>query len=115
STLPKGSTAIHVFTVIGVNAGQVEAAWPSTLNAADALQAFAAPRVMKPAPPTLEVIPYVDQAANPVVYGAQLRIGARPGPRVRKVDIFRVRVPDAAKDLDTMGPPVASVTGGGGG
>jgi hypothetical protein len=57
----------------------------------------------------------VDKATDPVTYGAQLRIGARPGPRVRKVDVYRVRVPDAAKDLDTMGPPVASVTGSGGG
>jgi hypothetical protein len=56
-TLPKGSTSIHVFTVVGVNAGQVESGWPAGPNAADALQAFAAPRVMKPAPPTLEVTP----------------------------------------------------------
>jgi hypothetical protein len=32
---------------------------------------------------------------------------------VRKVDVFRVRVDDAAKDLDTMGPAVASITGNG--
>lgn len=114
-TLPRGSTNIHVFVVIGVNAGQVESAWPAAPNADDALQAFAAPRVMKPAPPTIEVAPSLDNSVTPPVYRARVQVGVRPGPRVRKVELFRVRVDDAAKDLDTMGPSVATVTGSGAG
>lgn len=108
-TLPKGSTAIHLFVVIGVNAGQVESPWPSSHTV---MQAIAAPRVMKPAPPMIEVVPIFDAAANPP-YRANVKIGARPGPRVKRVDVFRVRVDDAAKELDTMGPPIAVVTGSG--
>lgn len=112
-TLPRGSTDIHLFVVIGVNAGQVESAWPAGPDADDALQAFAAPRVMKPAPPTIEVAPHLDDSVIPPVYRARVQVGARPGPRVRKVELFRVRVDDAAKELDTMGPAVATVTGSG--
>lgn len=114
-TLPRGSTSIHVFVVMGVNAGQVESAWRVDPDADDALQAFAAPRVMKPPPPTIEVAPYLDNSVIPPVYRARVQVGARPGPRVRKVELFRVRVDDAAKDLDTMGPAVATITGSGGG
>jgi hypothetical protein len=113
--LPRGSTSIHLFIVIGVNAGQVESDWPSGPDADDALQAIAAPRVMKPAPPTLEVRPYLDISVDPPVYRTRVEVGSRLGPRVRKVQLFRVRVDDAAKELDTMGPALATITGNGAG
>lgn len=114
-TLPRGSTSIHIYLVIGISAGQVESDWPSGPDADDKLQAIAAPRVMKPAPPTIEVQPFVDKSFDPPVYRARVQVGARPGPRVRKVQLFRVRVDDAAKELDTMGPALATITGSGGG
>ena len=105
-TLPRGSTSIHVFIVLGVSAGQVEANWPGGPNADDALQAFAAPRVLVPAAPTIEAQSFLDQTTMPPVFRARVRIGARKGPRVKRIDLHRVRVDDAAKLLDTMGPPV---------
>ncbi len=108
-TLPRGSTAIHVFLVLGVSAGQVEANWPSGPNADDMLQAFAAPRVLAPAAPIIEAQSFLDQSVSPNVYRARIRIGTRKGPRVRRLDLHRVRVDDAAKQLETMGPPVQTL------
>lgn len=113
-TLPKGSTAIHLFVIVGVNAGQVESAWPTGPDADLAMYAVAAPRVMKPAPPVLEVRPILDTSVNPAVYRTEVRIAARPGPRVKKVELFRVRVDDAAKQINTMGPAVAAIESSGG-
>lgn len=110
--LPRGSTSIHIYVVVGISAGQVESDWPTSNTA---LQAIAAPRVMKPAPPTIEVLPYVDKTVDPPVYSARIQVGARPGPRARKVQLFRTRVDDAAKELDTMGPAIATITGSGAG
>src|SRR6202035_957356 len=54
-TLPRGSTSIHLFVVLGVSAGQVESDWPGGLKPEDSLMAIAAPHIMHPAPPTIEV------------------------------------------------------------
>jgi hypothetical protein len=113
--LPKGSTAIHVYVVLGSSAGQIESDWPGGPDAKDSLIAVAAPRVMNPAPPTLEVQRYLDQTSTPPVFKARLQITTRPGPRAAKIDLHRVRVDDAAADLDTMGPPIARLVSSGGG
>ncbi|HNV25521.1 MAG TPA: hypothetical protein PKI21_04600 [Nitrospira sp.] len=105
-TLPRGSTAIHLFAVLGVSAGQVEASWPI---ASTALYAFAVPRVPKPGAPTIEVSSFSDMNVTPNVYRSKIRIETRKGPRVRRIDLHRVRVDDAARDLDTMGPPVLTL------
>lgn len=101
-TLPRGSQAIHVFIMLGVSAGQVEAKWPTGANASDQWQAFAAPRLAPPSAPTLEV--------RPVANGANILVQTRKGPRVKRIDLHRVRVDDAAKELDTMGPPVLTIS-----
>jgi hypothetical protein len=113
--LPKGSTVIHVYVVLGISAGQVESNWPGGPNAKDALIAVAAPHIMNPAAPMLEVQQYLDQAAMPPVFKARITITTRPGPRPKKIDLHRVRVEDAAKELDTMGPPIARIKTAGGG
>ena len=46
---------------------------------------------------------------TPNVYRSKIRIETRKGPRVRRIDLHRVRVDDAARDLDTMGPPVLTL------
>lgn len=104
--MPRGSTSIHLYVVLGVSAGQVEAAWPTSSTA---LYAFAAPRAPKPGAPMIEVSPFLDNTATPPVYRARIRMETRKGPRVRRIDLHRVRVDDAAKELDTMGPPVLTV------
>lgn len=111
-TLPRGSTSIHLFIVLGVSAGQVESQWPSGPDPDDALQAFAAPRVLAPAPPTIEASAILDRSVVPPVYRARLQIGTRNGPRVKRIDLHRVRVDDAAKLLDTMGPPILALSAG---
>jgi hypothetical protein len=105
-TLPRGSTSIHLYTVLGVSAGQVEAAWPTDSSA---LYAFAVPRVPKPGAPTIEVASFLDTTVTPNVYRSTIRIETRKGPRVRRIDLHRVRVDDAAKQVDTMGPPVITL------
>jgi len=105
-TLPRGSTSIHLYTVLGVSAGQVEAVWPTSSTA---LYAFAAPRLPKPGIPTIEVSPVLDKNVDPPVYRSNIRVETRKGPRVKRIDLHRVRVDDAAKELDTMGPPVLTL------
>jgi hypothetical protein len=105
-TLPRGSTAIHIFVVLGVSTGQVEAAWPTSSTA---LYAFAVPRVPKPGAPTIEASSVLDTAVMPNVYRSRIRVETRKGPRVQRIDLHRVRVDDAAKELDTMGPPILTL------
>ncbi len=114
-TLPKGSTSIHVYIVMGVSAGQVEAKWPSGQDPEDQLIAVAAPRVMVPTVPTLEVARVLDKNVNPNVFRAAVLANMRSGPRVQKVELHRVRVDDAARELNTMGPPVLTLANTGGG
>jgi hypothetical protein len=105
--LPKGSTGIHVFVVLGISAGQVESAWPSGPSPELSLIVVAAPHITRPAPPTIEIQQFLDTSAMPSVYKARVAIATRPGPRPAMVEVYRVRVDDAAKELDTMGPPIA--------
>jgi hypothetical protein len=113
--LPRGSTGIHLYVVLGVSAGQVEGAWPSLTTPDDSLIAIAAPHIARPAPPMLEAQRVLDASTNPPTYAARLTITARPGPRPAQIDIHRVRVDDAARELDTMGPPIVSLTASAGG
>lgn len=114
-TLPRGSTSIHLYVVLGISAGNVEGNWPGGAKPEDWLVAIAAPHIMNPAPPLLEVQRFLDQTSSPPVYKARINITTRPGPRVKKVELHRVRVDDAAKELDTMGPPIARIKTSGGG
>lgn len=113
--LPRGSTAIHLYIVLGVSAGQVESNWPGPPAPDASLIAIAAPHISVPAPPMIEVQRVLDTSTTPPTYGASLLITSRPGPRPQKIELHRVRVDDAAKELDTMGPPVARVASSGGG
>jgi hypothetical protein len=110
--MPRGSTAIHCYIVIGTSAGQVESDWPVD---EDRLIAVAAPHIMNPAPPMLEVERFLDTAVDPPAFKVRVRIKTRPGPRVKKVELHRVRVDDAAREVDTMGPPIARLQASGGG
>jgi hypothetical protein len=56
----------------------------------------------------LETQRILDNSTNPPTYKASLTITARPGPRPMQIDIHRVRVDDAARELGTY---IASVTG----
>jgi hypothetical protein len=111
--IPRGSKEIHLYVIIGVSAGQVESAWPSPGDPLLAKRpiAYAAPQVVVPSPPDLEVARVLDTGVTPPAYRAQLRVRAKPGAPVARVDLHRVRVPEAALALDTMGPPVAQLTG----
>ncbi len=68
---------------------------------------------MAPGPPALEVSLAGDGAS--VDYAAKVRVKSAAGARVSRVDLHRVRVPDAAVSVDMMGPPVATIAGTGGG
>lgn len=113
--LPRGSTGIHLFVVLGVSAGQVESAWPSGPNPQDALIAIAAPHITKPAPPMIEVQRILDSSVMPPAYKAKVLVTTRTGPRPAMVELYRVRVDDAAVEVDTMGPPVAQLKSTAGG
>lgn len=105
--LPRGSQMIHVWIVLPVSHGGVEAPWPAGPDASNALIAYVAPRVAEPAPPTIEGR-MVENGAGPAAF---LRIGTRPqgGARPTRIDIYATANADAARSLDSMGFPVASL------
>ncbi|HEX6888662.1 MAG TPA: hypothetical protein VF143_11200 [Candidatus Nanopelagicales bacterium] len=111
-TLPRGTREIHMFVVIGVSAGTVESAWPTTADplCGKRFLALAAPATVAPAAPALEVSRGGD-GASPAGYHARLRISALPGAEVARIDLHRVRVPEAAAQVETMGPPILTLTG----
>lgn len=112
-SLPRGSQAIHCWIVLPVSAGGQEAPWPSGAGAADALLVYAAPRVAEPAPPTIEV--------RRVRVGAGFAAAVRVEPRGQsgayphRIDLYRTRVADAARRVDSMGYPIAELTASSGG
>lgn len=111
-TLPRGSKEIHLYMVLGLSAGQVESAWPGPGAATGKRPVcYAAPQLVLPSPPDLEVSRTLDRSVNPPAYRAAVRVRTKPGATVTRVDIHRVRVPDAAVELDSMGPPLAQLVG----
>lgn len=116
-SLPKGSKEIHLYMIIAVNAGNIESEWPtlSDTKLRKRPVAFAAPQVVKPSPPDLEVSRVLDQSVTPPTYKAELKIRTKAGPLVSRVDIHRVRVPEASLDIDMMGPPLVTLSGSGSG
>lgn len=111
-SLPRGSQDIHLYVILPVMAGGTEGPWPSGADASKALIPYAAPRIAQPAPPTIELQLLQDKAPAAANFRARLRIATRgdAGARPKRIDIHRVRVDDAARQLDSMGPPIASLT-----
>jgi len=115
-SLPRGTKEIHMYLVLGVSAGNVESAWPTTSDplCGKRFTGIAAPTTVIPGAPTLEVT-RGDNGADLPTYHAKLRVTSVPGAEVGRIDIYRVRVPDAAAQVETMGPPLLSLTGSTGG
>lgn len=117
-TIPRGSKEIHLYVPLALSAGGVESPWPGGGPGGDQGRwaiAYAAPQVAIPSAPDLEVSRVLDHSANPPAYRARIRARTKPGAPVARLEIYRVRVPAAAAELDTMGPPVAVLSGSGGG
>ena len=116
-TLPRGSKEIHLYVVLGISAGQIESAWPSLSDSLRGKRpiAYAAPQIVRPSPPTLEVARILDSSVVPPRYRASVRMTTQAGATVGRVDLHRVRVPDAAVDLFSLGPAVAQLSGSSGG
>jgi hypothetical protein len=111
--IPRGSKEIHIYLVIGVSAGNVESAWPSLADPdrRKRFQAYAAPQVISPSPVRLEVRQAEVKTGLTTSFRAGVAITTRPGAQVIRVDLYRVRREEASLELDTMGPPVARITG----
>lgn len=111
--LPRGSRAIECWVVLPVGAGGIEGPWPSGPAAADALIVYAAPKVAEPAPPRIEVRSRSDGAG----FAASVRVETRgaQGARPARIALYRTRVTDAARQVDSMGFPIAEIASSGGG
>lgn len=112
-TLPRGSSDIHAYVVLAVNGAGIESEWPvpTATTVAHKLITVAAPQVAVPAAPVIET----RKESQGNGFGAALTVRSRPGARVGRIDLHRVRVADAATELDSMGPPVATVADSGSG
>ena len=111
--IPRGSKEIHLYLVLGSSAGQVESAWPtlSDPKRGKRFVAFAAPLVVPPSPPRLELSRLKIVSGGATAFRARLTMRTRPGALVSRVDLHRTRVATAALELDTMGPPIARISG----
>jgi hypothetical protein len=107
--LPRGTREIHLYAVLGVGAGNVETAWPDLSDPLreKRLFAFAAPQIVAPAPPRLEVrrVPEGDG------FRALVALRAAPGPTVARMALYRTRVSEASLSLATMGPHILTFPG----
>lgn len=114
-TIPRGSKEIHLYLVMGVSAGQVESVWVSLSEPLETRRkrpiAYANPQISPPSQPILEVSRVLDKSVVPPVYRAGIRVQTRPGAVVNKVELHRVRVPEASLSVDTMGPAIATISG----
>lgn len=111
-TLPKGSRDIHFFVVLSQKLTDLDSAWPAGANASDRLIPIAAPHIARPEPPVLEVRRVLDDSVNPPALRVLITVTPRIGHRARRVVVYRTRVGDAARRVDTMGPPIADLTPG---
>jgi hypothetical protein len=102
--LPRGATGIFAYVIVSTSPGGVEGPWPSGDSAKlkQRIILRAAPRIATPSTPTLTATAKPDGSVA-------LAVAPRAGHRVGRVDVYRVRVDDAARSLDTMGPPIATV------
>jgi hypothetical protein len=112
--IQRGSKEIHMYLVLGSSAGQVESAWPSLSDSKRGKRffAFAAPQVVPPSAPKLELSRVkIVNGGGQTSYRAKITLRSRPGAPVTRVDLHRTRVATAAAELDTMGPPLARISG----
>lgn len=110
-TLPRGSRDIHFFAILAQSQSGLDSGWPTEGIPGDQLFAIAAPLIAKPEPPLLELRRVPAPGGG---FAAQITVTPRIGHRARRVRVFRTRLADAARRIDTMGPPIASLEGSGG-
>ena len=101
-TLPRGSTDIHLFAVVGVAPSSVESPWPQT---SDGLQPFRAPTVVSPAPPALRSS---FDTSGPAV-ALKLEVETASSVPVQSFRLHRTTSPEASRSAGTMGPAFAEV------
>ncbi|EGF31964.1 hypothetical protein IMCC9480_3131 [Oxalobacteraceae bacterium IMCC9480] len=106
--LPRGSKEIHLYTMVAVNAGNIESAWPTTDEADERILAIAAAGIVSPAAPLLE-IRRIERAVGVPKFAVHVALTSQPGATVSRYELYRTRVEAAAMALDTMGPPVAVI------
>lgn len=111
-TIPRGSQAIHAWIVLAISAGGIEGPWPGAAVPSDAMIVYAAPKIANPAPPRIEV----RRVAQGAGFAAQVRVETRAdsGARPRRLRLYRTRVADAARAIDSMGLPLLEIAGSSG-
>ena len=107
--LPRGTREIHLYIVLGVSAGGIESDWPDLQDPLRErrLFAFAAPQVVAPAPPRLEVqrVPFLNG------FRAAIVLRAAPGATASRLMLHRTRVAEAARSVASMGAPLMTFPG----
>lgn len=102
--LPRGSTVIHFYAVTAMSHNQVESSWPDNSKK---FIAVAAPQLAVPAAPSLELeaapVPKTVQAS------ANLHIRLGHGVAAEKVELYRAANEKLAANVDSMGPPIATL------
>ena len=102
-TLPKGSTDIHLFTITTQSETGIESPWPGPAPTGHIhLQAATAPRLRRPTPPLARVSVAVDGTVT-------VRLFSASRLPVARFLLYATRSETAARDYESMGPPIATV------
>lgn len=101
--LPKGSTDIHLFTVTTQSSSGIESPWPGPAATGHVhLQAVIAPRLRTPTQPLARAVVQDDGTVTVDLMSAST-------VPVQQFLVFATRSFDAARDRESMGPPLATV------
>jgi hypothetical protein len=104
-TLPRGSRVIHFFAITTMSANKIEGHWP---NDNRMFVAVAVPRVSQSPLPGISAAP---APGAPQQVAVKIELSGGSGGRV---ELYRTDVKDAAEDVGSMGPPIASLNAPGG-
>ena len=101
--LPKGSTDIHLFTVTTQSSSGIESPWPGPPTSSHLhLQAVIAPRLRTPTQPLARATVQDDGTVTVSLMSAST-------VPVQRFQIYATRSFDAARDRESMGPPLGTV------
>lgn len=100
--LPKGSREIHLFTVTGVTAANVESPFPGHV---DQFQAAAAPTPVRPGVPELSTAVVSEPGGNRV----QVELSCHSTVAVVAFELHRTYLAPATASTGQMGPALASI------
>ena len=106
--LPRGSTSIHLYVVLGVSAGQDESELANRADGRHLADRDRGASHRMPPSPMIEVQRILDTSTNSPTYKANLMTTTRPGPRSARIDILACASTMPRASSTPWDPPIAA-------